>query len=94
MAHFSRERFGRRLCFSGFYSIKKKGSGGHHWYRHFFENSGLDGIWNDMNEPAILESPTKNISLDVRHEFDGQPCSHRKAHNVYGMLMAKSTLKD
>ncbi len=59
----------------------------------FVETSGLDGIWNDMNEPAILESSTKTFPLDVRHEFDGQPCSHRKAHNVYGMLMAKSTLR-
>ena len=28
---------------------------------------------------------------DVRHDFDGHPCSHRKAHNVYGMQMVRAT---
>ena len=61
--------------------------------QHFMETSDIDGIWNDMNEPAILETESKTFPLDTRHEFDGQYCSHRKAHNVYGMLMAKATLR-
>ncbi len=44
-----------------------------------------------MNEPAIMEVPTKTFPLDIRHDYDGNPCSHRKAHNVYGMQMSRAT---
>jgi alpha-glucosidase len=32
-----------------------------------------------MNEPAVFEIGT--FLEDVRHDFDGNPCSHRKGHN-------------
>ncbi len=51
----------------------------------------VDGVWNDMNEPALFEVESKTFPLDVRHDYDGHPCSHRKAHNVYGMQMARAT---
>ncbi|MDP5172860.1 MAG: glycoside hydrolase family 31 protein [Bacteroidia bacterium] len=54
-----------------------------------FMKSGIHGIWNDMNEPAVLEVGT--FPNDTRHEYDGSPVSHRKAHNVYGMQMARAT---
>jgi alpha-glucosidase len=60
-------------------------------YRELIEDTGIAGVWNDMNEPAIMEVPTKTFPLDVRHDFDGHPCSHRKAHNIYGMQMARAT---
>ena len=56
----------------------------------FMEESGLAGIWTDMNEPAVFNED-KTFPRDVRHDFDGHPCSHRKAHNVYGMQMSKAT---
>ena len=46
-----------------------------------------------MNEPALFEVADKTFPLDVRHDYDGHPCSHRKAHNVYGMQMSKATYK-
>lgn len=54
---------------------------------------GIRGIWNDMNEPALFEVESKTFPDDVRHDYDGNPCSHRKAHNVYGMQMARATNK-
>lgn len=52
---------------------------------------GIAGIWNDMNEPAVFETPTGTMPLDVRHDGDGQPTDHREIHNVYGLLMTQST---
>lgn len=56
----------------------------------FMEESGLAGIWTDMNEPAVFNED-KTFPRDVRHDYDGHPCSHRKAHNVYGMQMSRAT---
>ncbi len=60
-------------------------------YGELIGDVGIHGVWNDMNEPAVMEVPTKTFPLDVRHDYDGNPCSHRKAHNVYGMQMARAT---
>jgi len=38
-----------------------------------------------------MEVPTKTFPNDVRHNYDGNFCSHRKAHNIYGMQMARAT---
>jgi len=56
-----------------------------------FLNDGVAGIWNDMNEPAIFDTPTGTMPLEVRHDNEGSPTDHREIHNVYGMLMTKST---
>lgn len=60
-------------------------------YKELISDIGVKGVWNDMNEPAVMEVPTKTFPLDVRHDYDGNPCSHRKAHNVYGTQMARAT---
>ena len=56
----------------------------------FMQESGLAGIWTDMNEPAVFNED-KTFPRDVRHDYDGHPCSHRKGHNVYGMQMSRAT---
>lgn len=65
------------------------------WWSDLFQNLieeiGVRGVWNDMNEPAVMEVPNKTFPDDVRHDYDGNPCSHRKAHNIYGMQMARAT---
>jgi len=58
-------------------------------FRELIGEVGVHGIWNDMNEPAVFEEGT--FPRDVRHDYDGHPCSHRKAHNVYGMQMIRAT---
>ncbi|MCH9662574.1 MAG: DUF4968 domain-containing protein [Gammaproteobacteria bacterium] len=64
------------------------------WWAGLYKDliaDGVDGIWNDMNEPAVMDVPDKTFPADVRHDYDGHPCSHRKAHNVYGMQMVRAT---
>lgn len=56
----------------------------------FMQESGLAGIWTDMNEPAVFNEE-KTFPRDVRHDYDGHQCSHRKAHNIYGMQMSRAT---
>ncbi len=62
------------------------------WWGGLFKElveQGIPGIWCDMNEPAVFGLGT--FPLDVRHNYDGYRGSHRKAHNVYGMQMVRST---
>ena len=54
-------------------------------------DAGVAGIWNDMNEPAVFETATGTMPLDVRHDNEGSPTDHREIHNVYGMLMTRAT---
>jgi alpha-glucosidase len=60
-------------------------------FKELISDIGVKGVWNDMNEPAVMEVPNKTFPNDVRHNYDGNPCSHRKAHNIYGTQMARAT---
>jgi len=52
-------------------------------------NDGVEGFWNDMNEIASWgEGATPTI---VRLDWEGTGASYKKAKNVYGMLMSRST---
>lgn len=72
-------------------------------YRSFMA-VGIDGVWNDMNEPAVFNVPSKTMPEDNQHRgglyssgqgIEPQKVSagdHARFHNVYGMLMAQATL--
>jgi len=60
-------------------------------YKGLIDDVGIAGVWNDMNEPAIFEVDSKTMPDDVLFDYDGNTSSHRKAHNVYGMQMARAT---
>jgi alpha-glucosidase len=60
-------------------------------YEELIQEIGVAGVWNDMNEPALFEVESKTFPEDVLHDYDGHLCSHRKAHNIYGMQMARAT---
>jgi len=58
-------------------------------YKDLIEEDGIAGVWNDMNEPAIFEVESKTFSENVLHDYEGLGASHSRAHNVYGMQMAR-----
>ncbi len=49
--------------------------------------SGLAGIWNDMNEPATGDIPCDAMA------FGGGTLPHARFHNQYGTLMAMGTVE-
>lgn len=49
---------------------------------------GLEGFWNDMNEPAAWGQHLPDL---IEFEYEGEGATHKKARNVYGMQMARST---
>ena len=57
-----------------------------------FTDIGVKGIWNDMNEPAVFNK-TDTMDLKVIHQNDGDPGTHRRFHNLYGLLENKATFK-
>jgi len=67
------------------------------WWGDLYQDfmaQGIDGVWNDMNEPAIFDSPTETMPIDNIHRPygpDGPVVEHAQYHNVYGMLMAKAS---
>ncbi|GGO91373.1 TIM-barrel domain-containing protein [Stakelama pacifica] len=66
-------------------------------YREFLDD-GIAGFWNDMNEPAIFETPTKTMPLDNIHriesdDFASRDASHAEIHNVYGMENTRATFE-
>ena len=62
------------------------------WY-HDYMATGIDGVWNDMNEPAVFNGPDKTMPLTNYHRGGGTlpPGLHNRYHNVYGLLMVRSS---
>ena len=60
-------------------------------YRELYNEQGVSGFWNDMNEPAMFKVNNLTFPDDVRHDMDGQPTHHKEAHNIYGMQMARAS---
>ena len=64
-----------------------------------FVGCGIDGVWNDMNEPAVFGGgPQMTMPDKARHsgglELNGEILKegdHSEYHNIYGMLMARAT---
>ena len=58
-------------------------------FKHLVE-PGIDGFWNDMNEPAAWG---KNIPDIVQFDFDGNKSTMAEAHNIYGLEMSRATFE-
>ncbi|HVI06053.1 MAG TPA: TIM-barrel domain-containing protein, partial [Sphingomicrobium sp.] len=66
-------------------------------YKKFLDE-GFAGFWNDMNEPAVFNTPTKTMPLDNLHriesdDFAPRDASHAEIHNVYGMQNTRATFE-
>ena len=55
-----------------------------------YQDVGINGYWNDMNEPAI---DAQALPDNVVFNFDGRMGTAAEAHNFYGMLMARSSFE-
>src|SRR5438270_7562530 len=66
-------------------------------YKAFLDD-GFAGFWNDMNEPAVFDTPTKTMPLDNLHriesdDFAARSATHAEIHNVYGMQNTRGTFE-
>lgn len=68
------------------------------WGRNYadFVKMGVAGFWNDMNEPAVFNSPTKTMPIDVVNTIDTPGFARRQTtqaetHNVVGLLNSCAT---
>jgi alpha-glucosidase len=60
-----------------------------------FTRIGIDGFWNDMNEPSVFNA-LKTMPPDTVHRIDEpgfqtRTATHREIHNVYGMENSRAT---
>lgn len=63
-----------------------------------FVSKGIAGFWNDMDEPAIFEVPSKTMPDDVQHRIDEpgfakRTATHLEIHNVFGMENSRGTFE-
>ncbi len=64
------------------------------WVSKFVSESGLDGIWLDMNEPSVFnESKTFEDGVVHRKDDEGAKLSHDLIHNVYAYFQAQATFE-
>lgn len=67
------------------------------WWASLYKDfmaTGIDGIWNDMNEPTILTSLEGSIPKTVMHKgsVDGIAAGpHLRYRNVYGHYMVRAS---
>jgi len=60
-------------------------------YEELYNENGVSGFWNDMNEPALFKVHHCTFPDEVIHHYEGQFTNHAKAHNIYGLNMSKAT---
>jgi alpha-glucosidase len=61
-----------------------------------FVKDGVDGFWNDMNEPSVFDQPTKTMPLDTVHRIDEpgfatRTATHAEIHNIVGLENPRAT---
>jgi alpha-glucosidase len=59
-------------------------------------HDGVEGFWNDMNEPSVFDSANKTMPENAVHRIDEpgfaqRTASHAEIHDVYGMENSRAT---
>lgn len=62
-------------------------------YQDLYGNLGIAGFWNDMNEPAVFHVNHKTLPDHVLHFEETGVSTHKKIHNVYGLLMSQASFE-
>lgn len=57
------------------------------------EDDGIAGIWNDMDEPSVFDTPSGTMPLNVVFNNDGHPATGYEMHNIYGQQMSRATFE-
>ena len=60
------------------------------WWATLYKDymaTGIDGVWNDMNEPSVFGGPGGTMPVDNRHEMG----SHLRFHNIFGLNMVRAS---
>jgi alpha-glucosidase len=60
-------------------------------YDGLYQENGVSGFWNDMNEPALFKVHRGTFPDEVLHHYEGENVNHAKAHNIYGFQMSRAT---
>ncbi|SHK70131.1 glycoside hydrolase family 31 protein [Epilithonimonas mollis] len=55
-----------------------------------YQDVGINGYWNDMNEPAI---DGQMMPDNVVFDYNGRKSHTAESHNLYGFLMARSSFE-
>jgi|GEM_PF-68999 alpha-glucosidase len=66
------------------------------WWSGLYTNfmaTGIDGVWNDMNEPSVFGGVTGSMPTNNWHRGGGTLLagSHLRYHNVFGRLMVQAS---
>jgi alpha-glucosidase len=59
-------------------------------------HDGVEGFWNDMNEPSIFDTENKTMPENAVHRIDEpgfspRTATHAEIHDVYGMENSRAT---
>jgi alpha-glucosidase len=57
------------------------------------EDDGIAGIWNDMDEPSVFDTPSGTMPMNVVFNNDGRPATGCEMHNIYGQQMSRATFE-
>lgn len=65
------------------------------WWGEFHRellDCGVEGIWNDMNEPSDFSQKSGTLPDDAVHRSDdGTEVPHAEVHNIYALLQTRAT---
>lgn len=58
-------------------------------YRFLIEQ-GIEGFWNDMNEPTMFHCDSREEYKNFYHNVEGKKIRHDRVHNLYGYNMTRA----